>query len=70
MHALLKPKGKLVGVLFNTVFEKDGPPFSGTREEYIKYFTPYFNFNKFETCYNSIQPREGKELFINLSRQT
>ena len=40
-HALLKPKGKLVGVLFNTVFEKAGPPFGGNKEEYQKYFSPY-----------------------------
>lgn len=69
MHALLKPKGKLVGVLFDTVFEKEGPPFSGNKEEYVKYFTPYFNFNTFDLCYNSIKPREGRELFINFSKK-
>ncbi len=68
IHALLKPKGKLVGLLFDTVFEKDGPPFSGNKAEYTKYFSPYFSFNTFDKCYNSIQPREGRELFINFSK--
>lgn len=66
IHALLKPKGKLVGVLFNTVFDKAGPPFGGNKEEYLKYFSPYFEFKTFERCYNSIKPREVNELFINL----
>ncbi len=69
MHSLLKPKGKLVGVLFDTVFEKDGPPFSGNKAEYTNYFSPYFEFNTFESCYNSIKPREGRELFINFSKK-
>lgn len=69
MPALLKPKGKLVGLLFDTIFEKEGPPFSGNKEEYLKYFSPYFNFNTFDKCYNSIKPREGRELFINFSKK-
>lgn len=69
MAQLLKPKGKLAGVLFNTVFEKEGPPFGGTKDEYLNYFKPYFEFKVFEPCYNSIQPREGRELFINLIKK-
>jgi len=69
MHTLLKPKGKLVGLLFHTVFEKEGPPFSGDKDEYINYFKPYFNFKTFDACYNSIKPREGKELFINFLKR-
>lgn len=69
MHSLLKPKGQLVGVLFDTVFEKEGPPFSGNKEEYTNYFSPYFDFNTFDKCYNSIIPRESRELFINLSKK-
>jgi methyl halide transferase len=69
MHALLKPEGKLVGVLFNDDFGNDLPPFGGTKEEYTVYFEPYFNFNVLETCYNSIKPREGRELFINFSKK-
>lgn len=63
---LLQPNGTLMGLLFNTVFEKDGPPFGGTQEEYVSYFAPYFEFIHFETAYNSIPPRQGKELFIEL----
>ena len=69
MHALLSQKGKLVGVLFNTEFEKEGPPFGGNKEEYIKYFSPYFDFHTYELSYNSIKPREGRELFINFIKK-
>ena len=66
---LLAPEGRLVGVLFNTVFEKDGPPFGGSAAEYRNYFEPYFEFTHFEEAYNSIPPRQGRELFINLKKK-
>ena len=66
MASLLAPGGKLVGLLFDTTFQKPGPPFGGNREEYRKYFEPYFNFIHFETACNSIPPRQGSELFILL----
>ncbi len=65
-YSLLKPGGKLVGVLFNCVFDKAGPPFGGNEKEYKSYFEDLFKINVFETCYNSIKPRAGTELFINL----
>lgn len=69
MHGLLKPKGQLIGVLFNEPFLNDKPPFGGSKEEYTSYFEKYFDFKTFEPCYNSIKPREGRELFINLVRK-
>jgi methyl halide transferase len=67
MSVLLKPKGKLVGLLFDCNFE-GGPPFGGSKAEYIPYFEPYFAFKIFEKCDNSIPPRAGNELFICLER--
>jgi thiopurine S-methyltransferase len=64
MHETLNPNGKLVGLLFNDVLNTDKPPFGGNKEEYVSYFEPYFTFNVFDTCYNSIKPREGRELFV------
>lgn len=66
MAELLKPGGKLVGVLFDTELNRDRPPFGGNKGEYQVYFKPYFQFKYFERCNNSIPPRAGKELFINL----
>ena len=62
---LLNPKGKLIGLLFNREFQS-GPPFGGSKNEYLTYFTPYFKNVKMEDCYNSIEPRKGTELFINI----
>lgn len=68
--ALLSPGGKLVGLLFDgPVGPGDGPPFGGTREEYQALFAPYFDFVHFEPAYNSIKPRQGRELFICLRRK-
>ncbi len=66
MHQLLKPGGHLVGLLFNTTFDKAGPPYGGSIQEYEQLFQPYFQCVKMETCYNSIPPRAGNELFIHL----
>ena len=69
MHELLLPKGKLVGLLFNLELFQDHPPFGGNLEEYKPVFSPYFNFNVFENSHNSIEPRKGNELFMNLVRK-
>ena len=68
-HSLLNENGILTGVLFNREFEKAGPPFGGSREEYVEYFQPYFDFDIFETCTNSISARQGSELFIKLVKK-
>ncbi|EIM73093.1 Thiopurine S-methyltransferase (TPMT) [Nitritalea halalkaliphila LW7] len=64
MKELLAPGGQLVGVLFNRYFEKEGPPFGGEAEEYEKLFSPHFGRFVQESCYNSIGPRAGSELFF------
>lgn len=69
MHDLLKTGGKLVGLLFDDKLNNDKPPFGGTKEEYIGYFKPYFDLRVFETAYNSITPRMGRELFIILVKR-
>lgn len=68
MHSLLKPGGKLVGVLFEDELYKDHPPFGGEREQYRNYFEGLFAFETFDRAYNSIKPREGRELFIRLRK--
>lgn len=68
MYELLAEDGKLVGVLFDRSFE-GGPPFGGSKQEYICYFEPYFIFKTFERCYNSIPQRAGTELFMILQKK-
>ncbi|MBS1634517.1 MAG: methyltransferase domain-containing protein [Bacteroidetes bacterium] len=69
MHELLKPGGTLAGLLFDNPMNADHPPFGGNREEYQRYFDPYFTYKHFEACYNSIKPRDSKELFMVLERK-
>jgi thiopurine S-methyltransferase len=64
MSELMKPKGKLVGLLFDFPLTQDGPPFGGSKEEYITRFSNNFNLKTLESSYNSIKPRAGKELFF------
>lgn len=66
MAALLKPHGKLVGLLFNVDFGRDEPPFGGTIEEYQQRFETYFDIEIMETSYNSHPARQGSELFIKM----
>ncbi len=67
--SLLNEKGRIVGVLFNKKFEKQGPPFGGFADEYERVFSPYFDISTMEVCYNSIPPRAGAEVFINLIKK-
>lgn len=68
-HHLLNKGGKLVGVLFNKVFEGGGPPFGGNAEQYETLFTPYFHFLTWAPCYNSIAPRADSEWFMILEKK-
>lgn len=68
VYQLLKPGGKLVGVLFNRDFE-GGPPFGGSKAEYSERFGKKFTQLKIEDCYNSAKPRIGTEVFISAEAQ-
>jgi thiopurine S-methyltransferase len=61
---LLTSGGKYTGLLFNHDFGQKYPPFADTPEKYVEVFQPYFLFKKFEDAYNSIKPRDGRELFF------
>lgn len=69
VHELLSSNGKLAGLLFDREFNPNNPPFGGSKNEYVKLFEPYFNFKYFDSCYNSIPPRAGSELFVNLIKK-
>lgn len=64
MISLLKPKGKLVGLLFQFPLTQVGPPFGGSKEEYSSLFELDFEIKTLETANNSIKPRQGNELFF------
>ena len=63
MIELLKPGGKLVGLLFDREFT-GGPPFGGNAAEYRTLFEKRFSIRSLAPCYNSIRPRAGTELFF------
>lgn len=69
MSKVVKQGGKLAGLLFNKHFENPGPPFGGTKEEYIPYFEPFFTIVKMDICANSIPKRLGSELWMELVRK-
>ena len=64
IHQLLNPNGKLAGLLFDFPLTNEGPPFGGSKEEYSELFSNKFQIKTLERAYNSIKPREGKELFF------
>jgi len=65
---LLRKGGKLVGLLFNHRFDFEGPPYGGTEDEYSSIFAQYFKFESFHLAYNSIKPRQQRELFLLLRK--
>jgi methyl halide transferase len=66
-YELLKPNGKIAGLLFDREFI-GGPPFGGSKAAYLTYFESIFKVKTMEPCYNSIKPRAGSELFIILEK--
>jgi SAM-dependent methyltransferase len=69
MFDLIRPGGKLVGLLFTEVPNSEGPPFGGNSKEYQEIFSKYFKNIQLENCYNSIPPRAGRELFMIIKKE-
>lgn len=65
---LLKPGGKVVGLLFAHEFGFEGPPYGGTINEYQQLFSPLFSVEVLKTAHNSIRPRKDRELFFKLRK--
>ncbi|MFA6261396.1 MAG: methyltransferase [Bacteroidia bacterium] len=63
MHDLLKPGGKLAGLLFNFPLTEEGPPFGGSEAEYRELFESLFTLT-IDPTPDSIPPRAGRELFF------
>lgn len=66
---ILRKNGKVVGLLFATEFQFDGPPFGGTKSEYLNLFQPKFTVFEIEEAPNSISPRLGNELFFRMKKK-
>lgn len=64
MYNLLNVGGKIVGLLFDFELTSEGSPFGGSIIEYIQLFYAKFEVRILERCYNSIKPRNGRELFF------
>jgi SAM-dependent methyltransferase len=66
---LLKPTGKLAGLMFDAPLNTDHPPYGGNCSEYRAYFTPFFNVDIMDSSYNSIESRIGKEVFVKMTKK-
>lgn len=64
--SLLSTDGKLAGLLFARPFPFQGPPFGGTKVEYRDLFQNDYDILQMEISQDSIGPRLGNELFIEL----
>lgn len=64
MSEILNPKGKIAGLLFDFPLTEEGPPYGGSKEEYLSLFSEQFMIKTIKKAYNSIKPRQNKELFF------
>lgn len=64
INQLLRPNGKLVGLLFDFELSESGPPFGGHMSDYKSLFESTFAIHVLERSINSIKERQGKELFF------
>lgn len=68
MYELLAPNGKLAGVMFCFELTAEGPPFGGSTAEYQGYFGGLFRIEQMSPCMNSIPPRLGRELWVEMKK--
>lgn len=66
---LLLQNGKIIGLLFQFPLTEVGPPFGGSKAEYISIFENDFQIKTLETAHNSIKPRKGNELFFIFTKK-
>ena len=69
MQTLLIPNGKIAGLLFQFPLTEVGPPFGGSKEEYVALFQKDFTIKTLEPAINSIKPRLEKELFFIFTKK-
>jgi SAM-dependent methyltransferase len=67
---LLGSGGKIAGLLFAQYFDRQGPPFGGTAEEYRALFEPCFHILQLDIAPDSIKPRAERELFFEFENIT
>ena len=67
LFSLLREGGTIAGVLFDFPLD-GGPPFGGDELSYRELFKRLFDVKVMARCYNSIKPREGRELFFILKK--
>jgi methyl halide transferase len=58
INDILAVNGKYLGLLFNRQFDSNGPPFSGSIDEYRLLFENIFQIRTLEPCKNSYPGRE------------
>ncbi|MDZ4751567.1 MAG: methyltransferase domain-containing protein [Flavobacteriales bacterium] len=68
MSSILNPGGKIAGLLFDFPLTETGPPFGGSKEEYTSLFDSLFSILRMDKATDSIEPRAGNELFIELQK--
>lgn len=64
MSELLRPGGKLAGLLFDAPMYDHRPPYGGKKEDYKKLLSIKLNVINMEPAYNSIESRAGNEVFF------
>lgn len=67
-HRLLKPGGKIAGLLFTHPLERGGPPFGGHPDNYRAIFETHFDVLRLTPATDSIKPRSGQEVFFECKR--
>jgi hypothetical protein len=68
MVSLMHKDSVLFGLLFNIQFDKPGPPFGGFKDEYMQLFSKYFDDVRITHTENSVPPRKGNEVFMEVKR--
>lgn len=68
-HRLLAAGGRIVGLLWAQPMNTDSPPYGGDEAEYRALFEPMFEIRTMRLAADSIKPRLGRELWVELEKK-
>ena len=68
-YQILNSNGKIFGLLFEKIFNTEGPPFGGSHKDYYELFSSKFDIKTLEKTKKSVSARKGFELWMEAKKK-
>ena len=68
-YQILNSNGKIFGLLFEKIFNTEGPPFGGSYKDYNELFSKNFDIKTLDKTKKSVFARKGVELWMEANKK-